>query len=276
MEIRDSNKSAFKLKNIGPIYCINLDEQPERWEYMKDQFEYWEIENYTRISAYDGREDDLSDIITGRYPTNMLTGEIGCTTSHLKAMKHFLDTSDAPYVIMIEDDCDLDLVKFWNFSWIDFVAHAPYDYDVIQLAIICTGDLHVKLHKRFVNDFSTACYMITRHHAEKLVRLHCRGEKYKLHQGMKPRPVADDLIYNSGNTFAIPLFMYKVELGSSIHPEHVEYFHKSNHQALWGYWSQQGASMEIADMMDYDPYLGRVTENTMQQQAQQQQQSNEG
>jgi hypothetical protein len=63
--------------------------------------------------------------------------------------------------------------------------------------------------------------------------------------------------------------MYKVELGSSIHPEHVEVFHKANHQALWGYWSQQGANMEIAEMMDYDPYLGRVTENTMQQQAQQ-------
>ena len=112
--------------------------------------------------------------------------------------------------------------------------------------------------------------MITRHHAEKLVRLHCRGEKYKLHQGMKPRPVADDLIYNSGNTFAIPLFMYKVELGSSIHPEHVEVFHKANHQALWGYWSQKGASMEIAEIMDYDPYLGRVTENSLHQQQQQQ------
>ena len=271
---RDRNKSVFKLKNFGPVYCINLDGQPDRWAYMEDQFKYWELKDYTRISAYDGREDDLSDIIHGTYPTMMSSGEIGCTTSHLKAMKHFLDTSDAPYAIMIEDDCDLDLVKFWDFSWIDFVAHAPYDWDVIQLAIICTGDLHVKLHKRFVNDFSTACYMITRHHAEKLVRLHCRGgytgkQKYKLDNGAKPRPVADDLIYNSGNTFAIPLFMYKVELGSSIHPEHVEYFHKANHQALWGYWSQQGASMEIAEMMDYDPYLGRVTENSMQQQAQQ-------
>ena len=87
---------------------------------------------------------------------------------------------------------------------------------------------------------------------------------------MKPRPVADDLIYNSGNTFAIPLFMYKVELGSSIHPEHVEYFHKANHQALWGYWSQQGANMEIAEMMDYDPYVGRVTENSMAQPPQEQ------
>ena len=29
--------------------------------------------------------------------------------------------------------------------------------------------------------------------------------------------------------------------------------------------------MEIAEMMDYDPYVGRVTENSMAQQQQQQQ-----
>ena len=273
LDSMDNNKSVYKLEGIGPIYCINLDGQPERWEFMENQFKYWEIENYERISAYDGREDDLSDIITGRYPEMMSSGEIGCTTSHLKAMKHFLDTSDAPYAIMMEDDCDLELVKYWNFTWADLIAHFPYDWDVVQMAIICTGDLHVRLHKRFVNDFSTACYAITRYHAEKLVRLHCRGgytgkQKYKLDQGVKPRPVADDLIYNAGNTYAIPLFMYKVELGSSIHPEHVDVFHKSNHEALWGYWSQQGASMTIADQMNYDPYLGRITENSQAKQKQ--------
>ena len=266
----DKNKSAYKLKNIGHIYCINLDEQPERWEYMENQFKYWEIKDYTRISAYDGREDDLSDITKGRYPTMMLSGEVGCTTSHLKAMKEFLKT-DEPYAIMMEDDCDLDLIKYWNFTWDDFYAHIPYDWDVVQIAIICTGDLHVKLHKRFVNDFSTACYLITRHHAEKLVRLHCRGDKYKLDQGMKPRPVADDLIYNSGNTYAIPMLMYKVELGSSIHPDHVEVFHKGNHKALWDYWTQHGPYMDIKDYMDFDPYLGRVTENSAVHAAQEQQ-----
>ena len=186
----DKNKAAYKLQGIGPIYCLNLDGQPERWEYMQSQFKYWNIEDkVTRISAYDGREDDLSSIIKGRYPTMMLSGEVGCTTSHLKAMKEFLKT-DAPYAIMMEDDCDLDLVKFWNFSWRDFIAHLPFDLDVVQLAIICTGDLHVKLHRRFVNDFSTDCYIITRYHAEKLVRYHCRGDKYKLDMGVKPRPVA--------------------------------------------------------------------------------------
>ena len=64
----EKNKSAHKLKNIGPIYYINLDGQPERKEYMEELFKHWEIENYERVSGYDGRDDDLSDILKGRYP----------------------------------------------------------------------------------------------------------------------------------------------------------------------------------------------------------------
>ena len=256
----DKNKSTYKLKNIGPIYYLNLDGQPERKEYMEEQFEYWGIENYTRISAYDGREDDLSDIIKGRYPEMMTSGEIGCVTSHLKAIKHWIDTSDSPYALIMEDDVCLDTVRFWNFNWSDFYSKVPYDWDVIQLAIICTGDLHVKLHKRFVNDFSTACYMITRHHAEKLLKYHVRGDKYKLDNGVKPRAVADDLIYNSGNTFSIPLFLYKIELGSTIHPEHISHFHKASHDGLRQYWETKGYEMDINDFMNYDPYLGRITQ----------------
>ena len=144
----DKNKALFKLKNIGEIYYINLDGQPERKEYMEQQFDYWGIEKYTRISAYDGRDDDLSHIIKGRYPEDMSSGEIGCTTSHLKAIIHWYDTTDTPYAIFMEDDVDISTAKFWSFNWVDFMAHVPYDWDVVQLAIICTGALHVRIHKR--------------------------------------------------------------------------------------------------------------------------------
>ena len=117
--VRDKNKSLPKVKGIGPIYYLNLDGQPERREFMEEQFEYWEIDNYKRISAYDGREDDLSDIIKGRYPDMMTSGEIGCTTSHLKAIKEFYETGE-PYAIIMEDDYSLDLIRFWNFTWKDF------------------------------------------------------------------------------------------------------------------------------------------------------------
>lgn len=227
---------------------------------MEEQFKYWEIEDYTRISAYDGRDDDLSDILKGRYPANVTSGEIGCSTSHLKAIKHWYETSDSPYAVMMEDDCNLDLVRFWNFTWKDFYAKIPYDWDVVQISIICTGDIHTKIHKRFVNEFSTACYIINRHHAEKLIRLHCRGDKYKLDNDIRPRAVADDLVYNSGNTYSIPLLLYRIELGSSIHPEHINAFHRGNHDAQLNFWQNKGCQMKIEELMDFDPYLGRVVE----------------
>ena len=255
----DKNKAIYKLKGLPPIYCINLDEKPDRWKAIEDQFKYCEIENYERISAYDGRGDrDLGDILKGRYPDNMTSGEVGCVTSHLKAMKRFLET-DAPCALMMEDDCDLSTVSHWGFTWKDFYAKIPYDYDVIQLAIINPASVHLQLHRRFINDFSTACYMITRHHAQKLINLHCRDDKYKLDQGVKPRAVADDLIYNSGNTFAIPLFLYQIELGSDIHDIHVDVFHRSSYNGLWQFWRNQAS--DISDwnpLFDYDPYFGRI------------------
>ena len=70
----DKNKASYKLRGLPPIYYINLDGQPERKIYMEAQFKYWEVEKYERISAHDGREDDLSDIIKGKYPDNMNSG----------------------------------------------------------------------------------------------------------------------------------------------------------------------------------------------------------
>ena len=238
---------------------------------MEAQFKYWEIDNHTRISGFDGRDDDVCQYLSGIAPDNMSLNEIGCCMSHLKAIKHFYENTDDPYALIFEDDIVLDTVKYWNFTWKEFFKRLPIDWDCVQLAIICTGDIHVKLHKRFVNDFSTACYVISRHHAEKLVLHHCRGgytgkQTYKLDQGVKPRAVADDLIYNSGNTFAIPLLVYRYELGSSIHPNHIDAYHKGNYEALTNFWAQNGSNIDIRDYMNYDPYLGRITENSAAQQ----------
>ena len=108
----DRNKAVFKLNGFPHIYYLNLDEEPERNTFMETQLKYWEIEKYTRISAYDGRDGrDLGHILKGRYPDNMSSGEVGCTTSHLKAIKHWLDTSDSSYAVIMEDDVSLDQSK---------------------------------------------------------------------------------------------------------------------------------------------------------------------
>ena len=254
----DKNKAAYKLKNFGPLYYINLDGQPERDVAMQSMCNYWEL-NPTRVSAFDGRHGDLNHILEGSHDIGITSGEVGCVTSHLKAIKQWYETTDTPYAIFAEDDVSFDTARFWKFNWDEFMEKVPYDWDVIQLAIINPGVVYASMHARWVNDFSTACYMITRHHAKKLIDHHCVGDKFRLDQGVKPRPVADDLIYNCGRTYAIPLFHYKIELGSSIHPEHIEVFHKGSHKGILDHWREQLAQMEDqSQLFNYDPYLGRI------------------
>ena len=254
----DKNKAAYKLKNFGPLYYINLDGQPERDAAMQSMCKYWEL-NPTRISAFDGRDSSLNHILEGSHDIGISSGEVGCVTSHLKAIKQWYETTDTPYAIFAEDDVSFDTARFWKFTWDEFVEKLPYDWDVVQLAIINPGVVYASMHARWVNDFSTACFMVTRHHAKKLIDHHCVGDKFRLDQGVKPRPVADDLIYNCGRTYAIPLFHYKIEMGSSIHPEHIEVFHKGSHQGILNHWKEQLSQMEDqSQLFNYDPYLGRI------------------
>jgi len=258
----DKNKSAYKLKGLPHIYYTNLDRSPERQKYMEDQFKYWEIENYTRIVGYDGTgDDDFSGILKGRYPDQMGPTDVGCCTSHLKAIHHWYTTSDTSCAIMMEDDCDLSIVKHWPFTWKDVYTRLPFDYDLLQLAVINPGSLHVSLHKRFVNDFSTACYLITRHHAKKILDLCYRDGKYKLDYKAKPRCNSEHLIYESGNSFAMPLLLFSPpELESMIWDKtHIDQFHVPSRDGLRQWWKEQGSLMQDWErLFEYDPYMGRL------------------
>ena len=134
------------------------------------------------------------------------------------------------------------------------------------MTTICTGDIHVKLHLKFINDFSAAFYLISRHHASKLMKNHMRGDRWKLDNGIKPRAVSEDTVLESGKTYTTPLFLYNLNFGSSIHQEHIGIFHKGPHDALLNYWQQTGCDVDIKEHMNYNPYLGRVSENSAQQQ----------
>jgi len=262
----DKNKSAHKLQGLPAIYWLNLDADTDRRFYMEEQFKYWQVDNHTRISGYDAREDDASDYLKGRIPDNVTQAELGCCMSHLKAIKHFYEETNDDYCMILEDDVDFSTVKHWNFTWQEFIGLAPYNWDCLQLTTICTGDIHVKLHLKFINDFSAAVYLITRHHAAKVLKNHMRGDKWKLDNGVKPRAVSEDTILESGKTYTIPLFLYNLSFDSTIHQEHIGVFHQGPHAALSNYWQQQGPSIDIREWMNYNPYLGRITENSAAQQ----------
>ena len=86
---------------------------------------------------------------------------------------------------------------------------------------------------------------------------------------MKPRAVSEDTILETGKTYTIPLFLYNLDMGSSIHTEHLGISTRVHTMLCWNWWQQSGAGVDLKEHMNYDPYLGRIVENSAARAAQQ-------
>lgn len=102
-----------------PIYYINLDRSENRKEFMEKQFRTFNIYDYKRISGVDAKKlknishDTIDNItFTNNYKT-LKKNEVGCLLSHLKAIKTAYD-SGLEQVLILEDDCSLNLMVFWE------------------------------------------------------------------------------------------------------------------------------------------------------------------
>ena len=88
------------------IYCINLDERKDRWDFIQSQFSKIPQIKLVRISATQHKE-----------------GWVGCGLSHIGIVEKYM-TMDV-YLIVIEDDCIIhDAINFYErltniINWLD-------------------------------------------------------------------------------------------------------------------------------------------------------------
>ena len=235
-----------KLKNFGPVYLINLKDHTHRLSNAKKEFKKYNIKDYTVIDAVDGRNNDLSGIIDGEYPKLKPT-EIGCITSHIKALKHWLDTSGSDHAIIMEDDFSFDTVEHWQFDWDYVIKNMPLKVDIVQLIMIQNQPIKFNLHKKKQFDvntkksyaWSTACYIIKRNYAEMLVKKHFINGKYRLDGYGFRNQAADVVLYNLGNAYSMPLFTHILDPKHSINTDHQD-FHAKSKNFINSWWEKNG------------------------------------
>ena len=228
------------LHGFGPIYVINLPRRTDRREHMEHLFKHYDITNYTFIDAFDGK-DDLTNYIDSKssYSKSVRKEEIATTMSHIKAIKHWLDSSDTEYAIFCEDDLSFDTVEHWGWTWQDFLNAIDFEYSVIQLCVTQFVKFQPKLHKRDRNDFSEGIYILNRHHATAIIERMMRKDKYFL-DGKRQNSVADhDVIFGHTNkAFSCSLFTYEIKMPSDLNPQG-QALHKKCRQDAIEFWQKQ-------------------------------------
>ena len=245
-----------KLKGFGPVYLINLKDHSHRLKNAKKEFKKYGVTDYTVIEAIDGRESDLSDLISGNYP-RLKPSEIGCIASHIKALKHWLDTSDSEYAIIMEDDFSFDTVEHWNFDWNYVIENIPVNSEIVQLIMIKNEPIDFRMHKkikfdysdRMIYEWSTACYVIKRNYAKALVSTHYKDGKYILQSHGFKNQAADVILYNLGNAYSMPLFTHILDPDNSINGNHNDFHTKSknNIDSWWQNNSDQYTKEQLFD-----------------------------
>ena len=173
-----------KEQNQVTIYLVSLDEDTQRRETLAKDFPFYYPE-MIKVSAIDGRKLDAKSFynsIINFYKTTrklLSPAELGCTLSHIKALKQFLD-SDNEYALILEDDVignDKNIDKI--FSLTDTIPP--------NSLLICGGQEGLNARKyqygkksklegltevstfSYRHVFRTCCYLVTKKSAKAIV-----------------------------------------------------------------------------------------------------------
>ena len=201
------------------FYWINLDQDTNRKQYMERILSENNIKNI-RISA----------ILGGLHKIDK---ELACTHSHLKAIRAFI-SSNEEIGIICEDDLSFDYKPYWKNNIQDIINNAPKKWGIIQLGLILTKlyDDFSKYKSDYIPHvtnkyYSTICYVINRTSAKKLLNI-------KLIIDKRINYVADHFIYSHVTTYTYkyPLFTYRDNNDSTIHPDHLNLHVKSKNLLL--------------------------------------------
>lgn len=195
------NKILQMISNVS-IYWINLQRSAERKKRFENQLEKYSLHKHFRIDGIDGIDLNLNDY---DIKTDLTKFELGCTLSHLKAIKTaYLNNEE--YALIMEDDCTFEYIEYQKYSikeLIDNMNNLYKDWDLLQL-VTCNRPQHNitlaksenYICKKFRN--CTTCYLINKKGMEKIINQ------------IKTYSQADYYLYDEINSFYLskPYFTY--------------------------------------------------------------------
>ncbi len=135
------------------IFCINLDNRPDRWEQCLNQFKKLKIEDKVeRFSAINFSHQDES--------LKKILGRAGCCLSHIEICKIAKENEFKNYLVF-EDDFDLlgneeSILKHLN----EYINQLPIDWDLYYLG----GNVNEDYGKEAIEKFSHNLYKVNSCH----------------------------------------------------------------------------------------------------------------
>jgi beta-1,4-mannosyl-glycoprotein beta-1,4-N-acetylglucosaminyltransferase len=227
-------KQENKLKGLPIVNCISLKESEDRRNILLTQFKEYNINHINFLISE--RYTENVNKISGKFIHTLNNGTKGCCVSHLQIIEKWLKNTNEPYGFFCEDDLSLETIQYWKNNWKGFIDNLPSNWDCIQLLTVREDNLILKCRERVWNDWGATAYILTRGYAQKIIETYCKDDIFHLElpePNSNIQPLIENLLFNIGETYTIPLFVENTELPSTFvnkdNDVSKETLHKNNH-----------------------------------------------
>jgi GR25 family glycosyltransferase involved in LPS biosynthesis len=248
-----------KLKQFPSVNFISLENSFERRKHLYEQFAKYNVPNITPHIFKKFKDEQYK--IEGKLIDKVLDSLLGAATSHILALKRWLETTTEPYGFFCEDDITLETVPYWNFTWDEFINSLPNDWDCVQLGLLQENLTEINFRRRHLFDWSLYAYVIKREYAEKIVAKHYNDGRFIFNvvednypEYFIPAPAPENLIYlNKGNVYSFPLFVENIDFESACTPknEHPGTYdhHKKIYLHILNWWKEVGCNLNLKEII---------------------------
>ena len=255
------NDVRKKLNGIPKIYYLNLDSRVDKKEYMEKQFHILKIKNYERISA---------DIFSARnfkewrekiiYPILNEMPRVSTLLNQLNTIIKWYDSNESETCLILEDDINFGIIKYWNFDWNYLISRLPCNWDCVQLHIIGEKYIPFGLTRRTRNNHSAACYLINRSLGSKIKKMYFNQGKYIFYDNYgygKEWPIyhyqsADFIPYEVGITYSLPIFITNSFFISDSYLNSVNMMARKSDQIVSDWWKCESKKYTLDDVFFLD------------------------
>ena len=252
-----------KIKNIPSVNYTSLIESHERRAFMEYQFKLYGIQKHFcyQVARYDKTKNNF--ILEG--PVDGVNC-IGSTISHLNMMREWYVNTTEEMAIFCEDDHSFESIKYWNFTWDDFINNLPEDWECVQLARI-EHDAVEEYPNKWGSELKllpgrwwNAAALMKREYVAKVLQTHTSGfNKYHFYIDEYNFPLIENVLYlGKGRVYNIPLFFENHDLTSTYkvywkdyHPNYEQNrnYHKVSTEHFLNLWKTEGIYKTIEDIM---------------------------
>jgi len=248
----------MKLLNFPSVNYTSLRESVDRREYMQSQLKYLGIE---RSSVYiTDRFTELTDIkITGQF-AHEVEAQFGVIVSHLNLMRNWYNSCNEPYAIFCEDDISFESVNYWNFTWYEFMANLPKDWECVQLMRMVSPwyegvedvlKINLKLGRAWGSNS-----LMSREYVRRLLEKTCKGfNEYHLEVWVGESaisPIIENLLFlGNGTVYNIPFLIEDFKFGTTYKnkPANADDDQMRSHISILNEWKTKGHTLDIKDIM---------------------------